>query len=158
MRWISSLFISTTIIATGAAQPLPLRAPQHLTISTSVSAPTIQRGKQVSLFVDVTPKPKIHVYAPGATDYQPIKLTIEPHPGITVQQLHYPKSTLLVNEFEKVPVYDKAFRLVQDLTIAPKSGTGTVTVKGSVDYQACDDEVCFKPATIPVSWTIDLKP
>ena len=34
----------------------------------------------------------------------------------------------------------------------------SITVSGTLDYQACDDKVCYNPASVPVSWTFDLKP
>ena len=34
--------------------------------------------------------------------------------------------------------------------------SGTLT--GTVKYQACDDRVCFPPQSIPLSWTIGVKP
>lgn len=131
-------------------------APSHVTVSTAVGAR--EAGKPIALVATVTPGPRIHVYAPGAQDYQPVALTIDPQPGLVVKQLHYPKSTLLVTELENVPVYDKPFRLAQDVTIDPKIGVKTMTVRGKLEYQACDDAVCYKPATIPVSWTVALKP
>ena len=32
-----------------------------------------------------------------------------------------------------------------------------ITIKGTLDYQACDDRVCFLPASIPVSYTVKLR-
>jgi hypothetical protein len=26
------------------------------------------------------------------------------------------------------------------------------------EYQACDDRICFDPVTIPLSWTLNVKP
>jgi DsbC/DsbD-like thiol-disulfide interchange protein len=153
-NWPVRLLISIVLAVAGlTAQDFPALPVSHVTVATSSAVAA--HGKGVSLFVDVTPKPKIHVYAPGAADYQPIKLTIDPQPGLTVGELHYPKSTLLVNDVEKVPVYDKRFRLVQDVSVPAKSAT--VTVKGRIEYQACDDAVCYKPASIPVSWTVSVK-
>ena len=31
-----------------------------------------------------------------------------------------------------------------------------LTVSGTLDYQACDDRLCFTPVSIPVSFTLDL--
>lgn len=143
--------ILVALAAAFAAQAFPLLPPSHITVATSSKIV----GSAVSLVAEVTPKPKIHVYAPGAADYEPIKLTIDPQPGLVVGELHYPKSTLLASDVEKVPVYDKPFRLVQDVTVSSK--TATIVVKGKIEYQACDDAVCYKPATIPVSWTIGVK-
>lgn len=32
-----------------------------------------------------------------------------------------------------------------------------MTIKGTLDYQACDDRVCFLPKSIPVSYTVRLR-
>jgi hypothetical protein len=33
-----------------------------------------------------------------------------------------------------------------------------LTIAGTFAYQACDDKVCFLPQTVPLSWTIGVKP
>jgi hypothetical protein len=32
-----------------------------------------------------------------------------------------------------------------------------VTVAGTVNYQACDDRVCYPPESAPVMWTVLVK-
>jgi len=135
-----------------------LSAPKHLTISATSSAATAAPGSKVSLFLDITPNPGIHVYAPGAKDYLPIAVTIDPHPGVTVGAVKYPKSDTMVFEGERVPVYQKAFRLVDEVSLASSLKTADmVTLIGTVKYQACDDHVCYFPASVPVSWTIKVR-
>ena len=34
----------------------------------------------------------------------------------------------------------------------------SLTVEATLDYQACDDKMCFNPQSVPVSWTLGLKP
>ena len=132
--------------------------PKHLTIAATASAAAAAPGSKVSLFLDITPNPGIHVYAPGAKDYLPIAVTIDPHPGVTLRALKYPKSETLMFDGDRVPVYQKAFRLVEEVSLAPSLKTATsVTLTGTVKYQACDDHVCFFPASVPVSWTIGVK-
>ena len=132
--------------------------PKHLTISATSSAATAAPGSKVSLFLDITPNPGIHVYAPGAKDYLPIAVTIDPHPGVTVGAVKYPKSDTMVFEGERVPVYQKAFRLVDEVSLASSLKTADmVTLIGTVKYQACDDHVCYFPASVPVSWTIKVR-
>jgi hypothetical protein len=133
---------------------------QHISVAATASATTARPGATLSLFVDVVPAAGIHVYAPGATDYQPIALTLPASPDAVAGKLAYPKSeTLAIPETgEKVPVYNKRFRLTQPVTIAKTAKAGTkLVVSGRVQYQACDDQVCFLPAELPVSWTIDVK-
>jgi hypothetical protein len=135
----------------------------HLTMATSASptsATPARPGSAIKLFVDVIPDPKVHVYAPGAKDYLPIALEIEPAAGVTVGRLTYPKAQDLYFEplKEHVPVFSAPFRLVQDIAIgrAVKPGQ-SLTLTGVLKYQACDDTTCFNPVTAPVSWTIAVK-
>jgi hypothetical protein len=37
-------------------------------------------------------------------------------------------------------------------------GRTTLTISGTFEYQACDDKVCFAPQSIPLNWTIGVKP
>jgi hypothetical protein len=66
---------------------------------------------------------------------------------------------------ERVPVFQKPFRLVQSMAIgtspdarAALKGVDMVTISGSLEYQACDDRLCFTPRSIPVSYTIKVRP
>ena len=128
---------------------------KHLAIASSSSAKTATAGSKISLYVDVTPKTGIHVYAPGAKDYLPIALKMNPTNRVTIGALTYPKSQTLTFEGDQIPVYDKPFRLVQDVTLDRSVEAGqSVTVTGTLNYQACTNQVCFIPASVPVSWTI----
>jgi hypothetical protein len=37
-------------------------------------------------------------------------------------------------------------------------GKETVTVTGHLEYQACDDKICYAPTSVPISWTLKLRP
>ncbi len=131
---------------------------KHLAAVPSVSQSTVKPGSKVSLYLDVTPKPGIHVYAPGAKDYIPISLEIQPAGKAKPSTPVYPKSQTMTFEGQKVPVYDRPFRIVQDVTIDPSTKAGdAVAVTGTFKFQACDDKVCFIPASLPVSWSISIQ-
>jgi hypothetical protein len=66
---------------------------------------------------------------------------------------------------ERVPVYQKPFRLLQEVLLegtaqaqAALQGKDALTITGTLEYQACDDKVCFNPATVPLSWTLEVRP
>jgi hypothetical protein len=67
---------------------------------------------------------------------------------------------------EGVPVFQKPFRLVQEVVVldgTPQAqqalrGKENVTVKGTLEYQACNDRECFNPVSVPLSWTMTLRP
>jgi hypothetical protein len=47
---------------------------------------------------------------------------------------------------EATPQAEAAFRDRTALTIA-----------GALEYQACDEEICFNPVVVPLSWTVNVK-
>jgi hypothetical protein len=77
------------------------------------------------LFVDVTPKPGIHVYAPGSNDYIPITVKLNAQPEVKVGKVAYPKSEMMTFADEKVPVFQKPFRLTQDVTLDKSAKAGS---------------------------------
>ena len=136
----------------------PAPKPGHATILASPAQVSGAAGAKLSLFVDVTPKPGIHVYAPGSNDYIPITVKLTPQAEVKFGKVAYPKSETMTFADEKVPVFQKPFRLTQDITLDKSAKAGsTVTVAGTVNYQACDDRVCYPPESAPVSWTVVVK-
>jgi DsbC/DsbD-like thiol-disulfide interchange protein len=136
----------------------PALRPGHATILPSPAEVNGAAGAKLALFVDVTPKPGIHVYAPGSQDYIPITVKLNVQPEIKAGKVAYPKSEMMTFADEKVPVFQKPFRLTQDVTLDKSAKPGsTVTVSGTVNYQACDDRVCYPPESAPVTWTVTVK-
>ena len=109
----------------------------------------------MTLALDVTPKPKMHVYSPGQDGYIAITLTLDASPAITAAKARYPAGEKFfmpaLNETQLV--YAKPFRITQDVTVKSAAGEA-LTIKGSVRYQACDDKICYLPVTVPVEWKI----
>jgi DsbC/DsbD-like thiol-disulfide interchange protein len=162
IHWLFIVIVAQAgqaLVPPGGLGGLDKAPPKHLTLSTSASPPNLTTpGSGVSLFLDVTPNPGIHVYAPGAKDYLPIRLTLEPLADLAIGKTIYPKSETIVFERERVPVFQKPFRLVEQVTIARTARPGTtMTIRGTVNYQACDDKVCFIPAAAPVTWTLTVR-
>ena len=108
----------------------------------------------------------MHVYAPGKHDYQVVALTLDPQPWARVEPTKYPPSETyyFAPLNETVEVYSSPFRLTRELTIldTPEArkvlaGQTSVTVSGRLEYQACDDKVCYSPSKVPVSFAVALK-
>ena len=135
----------------------PAQETAHLKIVTSATPESARAGAKVALAVDVTPKPGIHVYAPGQDGYIAITVKIDPQPAFsTTGKAKYPdaEKILIPALNESQLVYDKPFRITQDITLAQKLGSAQLTIKGSVRYQACTDKICYLPTNVPVTWTI----
>jgi hypothetical protein len=139
----------------------------HLELTSYATDQVATLGTHFSLVLDVRPAASVHVYAPGASQYQPVRLTLNARPGVVLRAVQFPKSEdyFFKPLNEHVPVYQRPFRIVQDVMLDP-SGDGsaalkdvtTLTITGTFEYQACDDKVCFAPQSIPLSWSIGVKP
>ena len=161
---------STIMLRLGAGAP-PVAATKivrnDLDVTTYPADAVVAPGNRTALVVNVAPRPRIHVYAPGASGYRPVKLTIAADPLVRVLPIQYPSSQIYLFEplNERVPVYQAPFRLVQEIVLAvtPEAEVAfrdksELTLTGSLEYQACDDKVCFNPATVPLSWTLKVTP
>ena len=137
----------------------------HLTVHSSISATEATPGKKLSVSFDITPKRNMHVYAPGKHDYQVIAIKLDPQPWMKVAPTSYPPSEIYhFKELdEKVETYGQPFKLVQDITIlntaaAKKAlAAGPIKLTGRLEYQACDDKLCYAPTKVPVSFELTVK-
>jgi hypothetical protein len=67
---------------------------------------------------------------------------------------------------ERVPVFEGAFRIRQDLKVSSAAafsnslGTAgkTFTIPGKLTYQACDSKQCFLPMSVPLHWQLQIVP
>jgi len=127
----------------------------HLTAATSVSVPK-QAGASRTLIVDIAPKPKMHLYAPGEKEGMPVSLTIDAQPAFKASPPLFPPPEKYYFEPLKLTqlVFSKTFRITQPIVLSKSSPTG-LTIEGSLRYQACDDRVCYLPKTIRLSWKIE---
>ena len=140
---------------------------QHLTLRAYPSDAAVALGTRFSVAVDITPKRGIHVYAPGASNYKAIAINIAPQPHVRTLAVRYPPSEMyrFAPLDERVPVYQKPFSLVMDVVpeATPEgrkafSGRTDLLLTGTIDYQACDDKICYNPVSLPISWKVELKP
>ncbi|MBI4475667.1 MAG: peroxiredoxin family protein [Acidobacteria bacterium] len=139
----------------------------HLDVRLSSTDATVAPGNRFSLLVGVTPGRRIHVYAPGSQGYIPISIKLDANPLLKVQAPRFPPSEeyYFAPLNERVQVFQKPFTIAQDVTINASreaqdalKGMTELRITGTLEYQACDDKICFKPESIPVAWTVKLKP
>ena len=139
----------------------------HLKFSAYPSNSSVTVGTRFSLALEVEPGKNMHVYAPGADDmgYRVIGFNLAPNPLARYEPVQYPESEIYHFEplDEHVPVYQDRFMLLQEIVMngdaeaeSIMAELGALTLSGTLDYQACDDEICFLPQSIPVSFTLDL--
>jgi peroxiredoxin len=161
--------VSNVLLRLGAGSP-PVQATQastdHLDLRTYPSDATVAMGTRFTLALDITPKRGMHVYAPGAKNYRVISLNIAPQPHVRTTPLRYPASEIynFVPLNERVPVFLKPFTLLMD--VVPEAtaearkafaGRNELVIDGTLEYQACDDKICYNPVSLPLSWKVGLQ-
>jgi peroxiredoxin len=140
----------------------------HLRLVLEQSDLTSVPGTRITLAAEVRLPADVHVYAPGAEGYKPIKLVIDPMPEMELKPVVYPQSKTLYLPVikERVPVFEGTFRISQDVKVSSgmefaaslgKDGK-IVTVNGKLEYQACDQTKCYLPTSIPVKWQLQVFP
>ena len=139
---------------------------KRLTLTLSATNAAVSAGERIGLVIDMELRPGVHVYAPGVQDYIPIAWTMKDSKGWTAHEVRYPAAEQLNLKAigETVPAYRGHVRLTREITVANADGlkaavdaSGTLTVEGSLRYQACDDTMCYIPETLPVEWKLKLE-
>lgn len=137
----------------------------HLDVTAYASDRSVSLGTRFSLVADVNPKRGMHVYAPGATGYRVVGLTIDPSAHVRTMPIRYGPSEMYFFKplNERVPVFQKPFALAVDVIpdATPEArkalaGVRELVFNGTLDYQACDDRICYNPASVPLSWKVAL--
>lgn len=139
---------------------------EHVEITTHLSDRVVAPGTLFSIIVDVTPRPGMHVYAPGQHSYKVIALRLDAEPLLLARPLQYPASEIYVFKplNERVEVFQKPFRLVQNVALSASpdarktlASVKTLSITGALEYQACDDKVCFLSKSVPVTYTVRVR-
>ena len=161
--------VSSVMLQVGAAGT-PVQATQvstaHLDISAYASDASASLGTRFSVAVDITPKTGMHLYAPGADGYRVVTLTIDPLPFVRTEPSQYPASEIyyFAPLDERVPVFQQPFTLRVDMaaevTVEARpafAGKDELAITGTLEYQACDDAICYNPVSVPLSWTVAME-
>ena len=142
-------------------------ASQHLDVVTYPSDAAVAPGNRFSVVAQVTPHSAVHVYAPGAANYKVIELKVLPGQYIRASAPMYPRPEVYFFKplNERVPTYQKPFTITQEVVLDGQASTRTalsaqssLTISGVLNYQACDDRLCYDPVSLPLTWTVGLRP
>ncbi|HOG28020.1 MAG TPA: cytochrome c biogenesis protein CcdA [Vicinamibacterales bacterium] len=144
---------SAVSVAGAAAQ---LRRPEAA-LAPLVERPAGRAGETVRLAVKVSLAEGLHTQsnAPRDPTLIPTALSIDAPAGITVSEVVYPKAVDFRQEGQEQPlsVFEREFAIGVQVVVGPEALAGAA-VPARLQYQACNDVMCFAPATAEFSWTI----
>ncbi len=122
----------------------------------------LQPGASTRVVLQVVVKLGYHVQANPVENPSliPITLKIDGAKDISVGEPLYPtaKRLRLPGDDQDLVVYDGSFAIAFPLEVARDATAGqTVTLKGGLRYQACDDSHCLFPVTLPVALAVTVR-
>ena len=140
----------------------------HLQVALEQSSLTGTPGSHITLVTELRLPADVHVYAPGAKGYKPLKLELDPMPEMEFMPAIYPQSKDLYLAVidEHIAVFDGTFRVSQEVKVKSDKDFSAslgkdgkmVIVTGKLDYQVCDNTMCYLPSSIPVKWQVQVNP
>ena len=129
---------------------------------TLVATDTVPAGSTVRGALQVTLPEGLHVQSNKPRDPAliPTELLLEPPTGVRGVEVVFPKAVDFPQEGlpEPLLVFDRAFTVGVQLTVAANLAPGPHIVPFTLRYQACNDKVCFAPASANGAWTLDVVP
>jgi cytochrome c biogenesis protein CcdA len=127
-------------------------------VSPAVSADVAVAGAAARIALQVTLPEGFHVNAnkPRDPSLIPIVLTVEAPAGVTVTEIVYPVPTDFEQQGAELPlaVYERAFAIGVTVDIDSSVPPGEIAIPARLRYQACDEKMCYIPATVTTGWTL----
>lgn len=154
-------FLVAGLALGGVPSSAQLRTPRA-ELTPAVQQQATPPGQTVAVQLRVELPEDIHVQSDNPReDYLiPTVLTFAPPSGVTVEGVEYPVATdwFLEGQEEPLAVFGDEFTIEARLALATNVSPGELVVPGLFQYQACDDRVCFPPATEAVEWRVQVGP
>ena len=131
----------------------------HLQLRTSGGESGVVSGRRLALFVEVVPKPGMHVYAPEQDTYVAVSVRVDRSPYVTVRPAIFPKGEpfFFPPTKETQIVYSRPFLIELPVSVGRGRPAGPLTLTGTLEYQACDDRLCYVSRKVPLTWTLNLQ-
>jgi thiol:disulfide interchange protein DsbD len=131
----------------------PPSARELVQVAGAVSAEAA-RGTTVEVTIPFTILKHWHINAhvPNEEFLVPTVLALRAPPGVKVGAPRYPKAKSEHLSFSEtaLAVYEDDVEIVVPLTVEPTAAAGARTIAGTLRFQACNDDVCLPPASVPV--------
>jgi len=112
---------------------------------------TVKRGAAATQVLKVTVLPGFHVNSdkPKAEYVIPLRLTWSDGP-VEVKSVVFPKPEEIKVGPDLLTVFTGSFEIRTDLKAADNAAAGSATLNGKLRYQACSNDMCFRPASIDI--------
>lgn len=134
------------------------QAPQVVSARMLLESDAVHAGApaRAAMVATVTPGYHINDHHPTLDYLIPTELKLEPSPRISIAKLVYPKGELKSFAFSdtQLSVYQGTVTVGAVMEVAKGTPPGDYTLRGKLNYQACNDHACLPPTGVPVSLAV----
>ena len=127
------------------AQTTPPRIDTRLVLATDKA----RAGRTITaaLVVDIPAGYHLNAHEPLSRFALPTKIEVELPAGYKLGPISYPRAIVRKFSFtdERLGVYERHAVIKFGLRVPSNERQGTTTLKATLNYQSCSDEVCFPP-------------
>jgi len=154
-------FAALAFLAALAAGPGHARAVEVVAVIPP-SGLQLKAGVDARIPLQIVVKAGYHVQANPVENLSliPITLKVDVPENVSVGVPLYPtaKRIRLPGDTQDLVVYDGSFVIALPVQVSRSAAAGgTITLRGTLHYQACDDSHCLFPVTLPVTLTVAVK-
>ena len=161
MRVVSSLryvVACAALAACGAAAISAQPGRIGIALEPLAEADAARAGTTFRVAVRAQLDPGFHVNsnAPLEDFLIPTVLSLDPPAGMELEALAWPEPILLSQQGADQPlaVFEETFVIGAALALAPDLEPGAYTVPATLRYQACDETMCYLPATAELAFPV----
>src|SRR5439155_25689647 len=90
----------------------------------------------------------------------PTVVTVDAPAGVSATEIVFPAPTDLkqIGQSQPLAVFEEEFAIGVRLELAVKLQSGKIVVPVRIRYQACDETICYGPATADARWSLRIVP
>jgi hypothetical protein len=132
-----------------------------VTVKAEPSKLTIAPGGKATLLLHLAIAPKFHINSNPASDedFIPAEVRVSAAQGVHSGKPIYPAGQKKMFAFSPTPVSVYEGRVIVKVPLSVAAGTkpGVRVLTGTVGYQACDDNSCLMPDSVPFKMQVVIK-
>lgn len=161
MKKTISAFLGLALsVVSGVASAQQQDAAQRVTFE-PMSTIHVAPGKATPVQFAFHIKPGLHINSnkPVEAELIPTVLHFSLPGDVVIGQVVYPPGQLTSFPFDptqKLSVYSGDFGIKARVVAPASAATGTYTIHADLRYQACDNNACYPPKTLPVTFNVSV--
>ena len=138
--------------------PLCLCAQQNKLVLSQPEPVSVKRGATIVAHIKAVTLPGFHVNSdqPKEPNLIPIKLTWTDGP-LSSKSISYPSPETIQLGSDSLSVFTGDIDIKTTFNAPANASTGSAVMTGKLHYQACNNQMCFRPATLEVKLPVTIE-